>query len=108
MQAEEGQLFGLADSLGDEDQKGAMMVYYGNTNAPVTRRDESVEREVVGFFKEHPYLLVSEERLAALLCRPPHMVTQAVKCMEEAGLLVRKDNQTLLGICESLEKIKGE
>jgi DNA-binding MarR family transcriptional regulator len=92
VQAEEGQLFGLADSLGDEDQKGAMMV----------------EREVVGFFKEHPYLLVSEERLAALLCRPPHMVTQAVKCMEEAGLLVRKDNQTLLGICESLEKIKGE
>ena len=108
MRTEGGQLFGLADSLGDEDQKGAMMVYYGNTSAPVTRRDESVEREVAGFFKEHPYLLVSEERLAALLCRPPHMVTQAVKCMEEAGVLVRKDNQTLLCISESLEKIKGE
>lgn len=85
-----------------------MMVYYGNTSAPAARRDESVEREVIGFFKEHPYLLVSEERLAALLCRPPHMVTQAVKSMEEAGLLARKDNQTLLGIGDSLEKIKGE
>jgi hypothetical protein len=108
VRTERGQLFGLADSLGDEDQKGAMMVYYGNTSAPATRRDESVEREVAGFFEEHPYLLVSEERLAALLCRPPNMVTQAVKCMEEAGLLARKDNQTLLCIGESLEKIKGE
>ena len=85
-----------------------MMVYYGNTSAPVTRRVESVEREVVGFFKEHPYLLVSEERLAALLCRPPQMVSQAVKSMEEAGLLIRKDNQTLIGISESLEKTRGE
>jgi hypothetical protein len=36
------------------------------------------------------------------------MVTQAVKSMEEAGLLIRKDNQTLLGISDSLEKVKVE
>lgn len=84
------------------------MVYSGNTSAPVAGRYESVEREVIGFFKEHPYLLVSEERLAALLCRPLHMVGQAVKYMEETGLLARKDSRTLIGIGESLEKIKNE
>jgi hypothetical protein len=84
------------------------MVYYGNIEVPVARRNESVEREVSEFFKAHPYLLVSEERLAALLCRPPHMVIQAVRSMEEAGLLTRKDNQTLLGIDDSLEKVECE
>lgn len=85
-----------------------MMVYYGNTSAPAAKRNESVEREVIGFFQDHPYLLVSEERLAALLCRPPQMVTQAVKHMEEAGLLARKDNQTLLGMCDSPAEIECE
>jgi len=84
------------------------MAYYGNASAPVARRYESVEREVIEFFKQHPYLLVSEERLAALLCRPLHMVSDAVRSMEEAGLLARKDSRTLLGVGDSLEKIKNE
>ncbi len=56
----------------------------------------SVEREVIGFFKDQPFLLVSERRLASLLCRPLEMVKEAVGSLEEAGFLIRKDEETLL------------
>ncbi|MDY6795655.1 MAG: hypothetical protein SWK76_10325 [Actinomycetota bacterium] len=72
-----------------------------NENNPGAVGERSVEKEVLGFFREHPFLLVSESRLAALLCRPLDMVSEAVKAMEMKGLLARKDNQTLLSINEN-------
>lgn len=56
----------------------------------------SVEEEVAAFFRQHPYILVSEERLAVLLCRPLGLVAQAVRRMEEAGSLARKHEDTIL------------
>jgi hypothetical protein len=62
----------------------------------------SVEREVIGFFRSNPFLLVSEGRLASLLCRPPEMVREAVMALEDAGLLSRRYGETLLGVEENL------
>lgn len=56
----------------------------------------TVEREVADFFSGHPYLLVSEDRLAVLLCRPFDMVAEAVKAMEDAGRLARRGDDGLL------------
>lgn len=57
-----------------------------------------VRDEVRGFFFSNPFLLVSESRLAALLCRPPHLVRQAVRDLEDEGLLERRDEDTLVGL----------
>jgi hypothetical protein len=67
----------------------------------------SVQREVVGFFRTHPFLLVSESRLASLLCRPPEMVCEAVKVLEEEGLLTRRYGEALWGVEESLAKVEN-
>ena len=63
---------------------------------------DAVTREVIGFFKANPFLLVTEGRLAALLCRPPEMVCEAVHTLEAAGLLKRRYGDALLGVEESL------
>jgi hypothetical protein len=64
--------------------------------AITTEGNWCVEREVVALFKDHPYLLVSDARLASLLCRPLEMVEEAVAALENAGFLARKDGETLL------------
>ena len=69
-----------------------------------SRASGAVTKEVVGFFKENPFLLVTEGRLAALLCRPPGMVSEAVQALEEAGLLRRRYGDALLGVEENLAK----
>jgi hypothetical protein len=79
----------------------------GNTAACDPAASVSVRREVVGFFKANPFLLVSEGRLATLLCRPPDMVCEAVKALEEAGLLSRRYGEALLGVEDSLAKTKS-
>jgi hypothetical protein len=68
---------------------------------------ESVRREVFVFFKDHPFLLVSEERLAALLCRPLDMVAAAVRSLEESGFLARKGEETLLCREDYMAEIKS-
>jgi hypothetical protein len=57
-----------------------------------------VKEEVRDFFSANPFLLVSESRLAVLLCRPSHMVRQAVTALEDEGLLERRDEDTLVGL----------
>lgn len=74
---------------------------------PASQGLESVEREVACFFREHPFLLVSEGRLATLLCRPREMVTEAVLKMERAGKIVRRDRDTLLGVNDELAGIEN-
>lgn len=68
----------------------------------------SVEKEVARFFKDHPFLLVSERRLAALLCRPLEMVTEAVRALEEEGFLARKGEDTLLCAQENRAEVRTE
>ncbi len=80
------------------------MEYYGNANAHDPGVSVSVTREVIGFFKANPFLLVSEARLATLLCRPPELVYDAVRSLEESGLLARKFGKTLLGAGDNLAK----
>ena len=81
---------------------------YVNNTSPGIEGERSVEKEVLGFFREHPFLLVSENRLAALLCRPLDMVSEAVKAMEMKGLLARKDNQTLLSVNDNFVAAEGK
>jgi hypothetical protein len=57
---------------------------------------DPVREEVVRFFRDHPFLLVSEGRLAVLLCRPVEMVVAAVNALEREGFLFRKGEETLL------------
>ncbi len=64
----------------------------------------SVRREVTALFKANPFLLVSEERLASLLCRPPAMVHEAVRALEEAGFLTREYGEALLGVEDCLAR----
>ncbi len=82
------------------------MELYGNEMTADPEASVSVQREIIGFFKDHPFLLVSEGRLACLLCRPPDMVCEAVRSLEEEGLLLRKDGETLLGVADNLERVE--
>ncbi len=84
------------------------MEYYGDETACDVKASVSVtvKKEVAGFFKSNPYLLVSEERLASLLCRPPEIVCEAVRSLEEAGLLTRGFGETLLGVEDILARTK--
>ncbi len=63
-----------------------------------------VIREIRDFFTSNPFLLVSERRLATLLCRPPHLVREAVRILEGEGLLERRDEDTLIGLWEAEER----
>ena len=82
------------------------MEYHGNAAAGHLEASGCVQREVLGFFKDHPFLLVSEGRLATLLCRPPSMVCEAVRELERAGLLARRYDGILLGVEDSLSKVR--
>jgi hypothetical protein len=64
----------------------------------------SVKGEIVDFFNANPFLLVSEARLAALLCRPPEMVCEAVSLLLDAGLLTRRYGEALLGVADNLRE----
>jgi hypothetical protein len=70
--------------------------------------DGSVLREVAGFFKEHPFLLVDEKRLAILLCRPLQMISEAVRTLEATGVLRRKGEETLICIAGQMADMKSE
>jgi hypothetical protein len=83
-----------------------LMEYYGNEVAHDPMVSGSVKKEVIGFFKANPFLMVSEARLASLLCRPPDMVNEAVRSLEEAGLLTRSYGEALLGVEDNLAKAK--
>lgn len=82
------------------------MEFYGNETIVDLEASGSVQKEIIGFFKDHPFLLVSEGRLACLLCRPPDMVRESVRALEEAGLLLRKDGEILLGVSDNLERVE--
>jgi hypothetical protein len=78
------------------------MEEHGNLSVRYSTASSSVRSEVIGFFKANPFLLVSERRLASLLCRPPEMVYEAVRTLEEAGLLTRRFGEALLGVEKAL------
>ena len=82
------------------------MEFIGSAATGHAEESASVQREVLGFFKDHPFLLVSEGRLASLLCRPPSMVCEAVRELERAGLLARRYDGVLLGVEDSLTKAR--
>ena len=82
------------------------MEFYGNEIAADLEASDSVQKEIIGFFKDQPFLLVSEGRLASLLCRPPSMVREAVRALEEEGLLLRRNGETLLGVEDNLASIE--
>jgi DNA-binding MarR family transcriptional regulator len=82
------------------------MEYYGNEISVDPEASGSVQKEIIGFFKDHPFLLVSESRLACLLCRPPSMVSEAVRALEEAGLLLRRNGEILLGVEDNLARVE--
>lgn len=63
-----------------------------------------VREEILDFFAANPFLLVSERRLASLLCRPPHLVREAVSLLEDEGLLKHRDEDTLIGLWEAGER----
>jgi hypothetical protein len=75
----------------------------GNTGARFVAAAASVRSEVIDFFKANPFLLVSEARLASLLCRPPEMVCEAVRMLLDAGILTRRYGEALLGVEENLK-----
>jgi len=75
----------------------------GNTGVRLIAAAASVKSEVIDFFKANPFLLVSEARLAALLCRPPEMVNEAVGVLLDTGLLTRRYGEALLGVEENLK-----
>lgn len=58
---------------------------------------EKVKREIEEFFAANPFLMVCENRLASLLCRPPRLVEMAVRELERDGCLERRDAHTLVG-----------
>jgi hypothetical protein len=64
----------------------------------------SVKSEIIDFFRDNPFLLVSEARLASLLCRPPEMICEAVGMLLEAGLLTRRYGEALLCVDEELKE----
>lgn len=82
------------------------MEYNGNLVARYPEMCGSVRSEVIEFFKSNPFLLVSEARLASLLCRPQEMVSEAVRSLEEAGLLTRGYGEALLGVEDNLANAK--
>jgi len=81
------------------------MEYNGNLVGSCPELYGSVRNEVIGFFKSNPFLLVSEGRLASLLCRPPDMVSEAVRSLEKAGLLTRSYGEALLGVEDNLANV---
>jgi len=78
------------------------MENYGKEAGFTCDAEESVLKEVAAFFEDHPFLLVDEKRLAVLLCRPLQMISQAVRALEDAGFLGRRDEETL--ICIAVER----
>jgi hypothetical protein len=70
--------------------------------------DGSVLREVTGFFREYPFLLVDEQRLAVLLCRPLSMVSNAVKTLEATGVLRRSGEDTLICMAGQMAELKSD
>ena len=96
---------------GGLDVRGVVIHFmenHGESSAPGSAGREAVKREVLGFFKRNPFLLVSEERLSVMLCRPPDMVLDAVRSLEDAGLLKRRSGGTLLGVEEGLAEVEAE
>ena len=81
------------------------MEYYDKEINREASVNMSVQQEVIGFFKSNPFLLVSETRLASLLCRPPEVVCEAVRALEEAGLLTRRYGEALLGVEDNLARL---
>lgn len=90
---------------GGEFVKRQLVEDYGKLSVD-GRGHEFVRKEVLVFFKDHPFLLVSEERLAALLCRPLDMVAAAVRSLEHDGFLTRKDEETLLCSEDYMSEVK--
>ncbi|MEW6553433.1 MAG: hypothetical protein AB1384_03995 [Actinomycetota bacterium] len=76
----------------------------GNMTTRLIAAATSVKDEIIDFFKANPFLLVSEARLAALLCRPPEMVCEAVAVLLDAGLLARRYGEALLCVKEELDE----
>ena len=84
------------------------MENFGEGPAYTLEGSGTVEREVAGFFRDLPFLLVSERRLAALLCRPLGMVVEAVRVLEEEGFLTRKGEDTLVCAEGNLAEVQTE
>jgi hypothetical protein len=72
----------------------------GNTGTRLIAAAGSVKSEIIAFFRANPFLLVSEARLASLLCRPPEMVCEAVRMLLDAGVLTRRYGEALLCVDE--------
>ncbi|MGQ9536380.1 MAG: hypothetical protein ACUVT4_04010 [Actinomycetota bacterium] len=66
---------------------------------PVDDEPSSLERikgEITGFFAGNPFLLVSEDWLAFLLCRPVGLVERAVLELVSEGTLGKRDRHVFL------------
>lgn len=72
---------------------------------PVDDEPSSLERikgEITGFFAGNPFLLVSEDWLASLLCRPVGLVEKAVLELVSEGTLGKRDRHVFLETEEGL------
>lgn len=55
-----------------------------------------VEREILDLFDGNPFLLVDEDKLSSLLCRPIQLVMAAVSLLEKEGKLRRSRQHSLI------------
>jgi hypothetical protein len=59
-----------------------------------------IKEEIIDFFASNPFLLVSEDWLASLICRPARLVEEAVLELLAEGTLEKRDRHILLGHVE--------
>ncbi|WP_287153419.1 hypothetical protein [Candidatus Solincola tengchongensis] len=61
---------------------------------------QRIKSEITDFFVANPFLLVSEDWLASLICRPAHLVEVGVRELIAEGVLKKRDRHFLLGLSE--------
>jgi len=59
-----------------------------------------IKREIADFFAANPFLLVSEDWLASLLCRPVRLVEAAVRELMAESILERRHHYLALDSAE--------
>lgn len=61
---------------------------------------QRIKNEITDFFTANPFLLVGEDWLASLICRPTHLVEAAVRELIDEGVLRERDRHFLLGLAD--------
>lgn len=61
---------------------------------------ERIKGEIIEFFASNPFVLVSRDWLASLVCRPMRLVEEAISELLAEGHLEVRNREVLLGLRE--------